>query len=189
MGSGSRGRTRRRRPFPGAKTGPNPTDRGKPGTKRHVVVDANGIPLAVRLSAANVHDCKMFVEMIDAIQPIRRPIGGSRKRPNNQNADKGYDYRFCRGELRCRGIISRIASRGIERGDRLGHHRWVVEHTLAWFNQFRRFLVRYERRDDVHQAFLSLSAAFICWAFFQFSFTEGESVMLFSFSQGETTAT
>lgn len=134
------------------------------------MVDANGIPLAVRLSAANVHDCKMFVEMIDAIQPIRRPRGRPRKRPTKLHADKGYDYPFCREELRRRGIIPRIARRGIERSDRLGRHRWVVERTLAWFNQFRRLRVRYERRDDVHQAFLTLGAALICWNFLLWEF-------------------
>src|SRR5947209_10545606 len=44
----------------GAATGPNPTDRGKPGSKRHLVVDRQGIPLAVLLTAANVHDSTVF---------------------------------------------------------------------------------------------------------------------------------
>jgi IS5 family transposase len=40
----------------GTKTGPNLTDKGKPGTKRHIVVDRTGIPLAAMITAANVHD-------------------------------------------------------------------------------------------------------------------------------------
>lgn len=51
----------------GEATGPNPTDRGKPGTKRHVVVDAGAIPLAVILSAANVHDALVLETTVDAI--------------------------------------------------------------------------------------------------------------------------
>ena len=66
----------------GKKTGPNPTDKGKSGSKRHVVVDREGIPLAVIHSAANVHDSKVLEEAVDAISPIRKPSRGRpRKRP------------------------------------------------------------------------------------------------------------
>ncbi|MDP9470870.1 MAG: transposase, partial [Chloroflexota bacterium] len=47
--------------------------------------------------------------------------------------------------------------------DRLGRHRWVVERTLAWLGQFRRFTVRYERREDIHHAFVSLGCALVCY--------------------------
>ncbi len=57
--------------------------------------------------------------------------------------------------------------RGVERSDRLGRHRWVVERTLAWFGQFRRLVVRYERRADIHAAFLTLAAALITFRFVQ----------------------
>jgi IS5 family transposase len=79
------------------------------------------------------------------------------------HADKGYDYPRCRAACRQRGIAPRIARRGIESSERLGRHRWVVERTLAWLNRFRRLTVRYERRADIHQAFLSLGCALICW--------------------------
>jgi transposase len=65
--------------------------------------------------------------------------------------------------LRRRGIIPRIARRGIESRERLGRYRWVVERTLSWLNRFRRLKVRYERRADIHQAFLLLGCALICW--------------------------
>jgi hypothetical protein len=61
--------------------------------------------------------------------------------------------------LRERGITPRIARRGIESGEKLGRYRWVVERTLSWMNRFRRLKVRYERRDDIHQAFSSISDA------------------------------
>jgi transposase len=65
--------------------------------------------------------------------------------------------------LRQRGIIPRIARRGIESRERLGRHRWVVERTHSWLNRFRRLKVRYECRADIHQAFLTLGCASICW--------------------------
>jgi hypothetical protein len=62
-----------------------------------------------------------------------------------------------------RGITPRIARRGIESSERLGRHRWRGERTLSWLHQYRRLRVRYEQRDDIHQAFLSLGCALICW--------------------------
>jgi transposase len=55
----------------GQEMGKNPTDRGKQGTKRHLLVYAHGIPLTVLVSAANVHDSKMMLATVDAIEPIR----------------------------------------------------------------------------------------------------------------------
>ena len=121
-------------------------------------------------SAANVHDSRMLEATVDAVRPIKRPRGRPRKRPAKLHADKGYDYPRCRAALRCRHIAPRIARRGIERSDRLGRHRWVVERTLAWLNRFRRLKVRYERRADILQAFLSLGCALICWRHVQAGF-------------------
>jgi hypothetical protein len=42
-----------------------------------------------------------------------------------------------------------------------------VERTLAWFGQFRRLAIRYERRADIHLAFLTLASALITWRFVQ----------------------
>ena len=76
----------------GAATGPNPTDRGKPGSKRHLVVDRQGIPLAVLLTAANVHDSTVLEEALDAVPPVRQPRGRPRRRPKKLHTDKAYDY-------------------------------------------------------------------------------------------------
>lgn len=152
----------------GEKTGANPTDRGKPGTKRHVVVERTGIPLAALLSAANVHDSRLMLEVVDAIIPVRRKRAGRpRRRPDKLHADKAYDSKELRVELRRRGITPRIARRGVDSSERLGRYRWVVERTGAWLNCFRRLRIRYERRDDIHQAFLDLGCALICWNFLQ----------------------
>src|SRR5207244_11678602 len=77
----------------GPLTGPNPTDRGKAGTKRHVVVDRQGIPLAVKLTAANDHDGPVFEPLLDAIPPIRGRLGRPRRRPEKVHADQAYDAR------------------------------------------------------------------------------------------------
>jgi transposase len=151
----------------GPAAGPNPTDRGKPGTKRHVLTDAKGIPLALKLTGANVHDSRMLEAVVDAVPPIRQCWGRPRKRPAKLHADKAYDHRRCRRALTRRRIQHRIARRGIESSQRLGRHRWVVERTLAWFAQFRRLAVRYERRSDIHLAFSTLAAALIVWRFIE----------------------
>jgi transposase len=130
------------------------------------VVDRAGVPLAVTISGANVHDSKLLEAAVDAISPLRLPHrqrGRPRKRPVKLHADKGYDYPRCRQALRRRGIIPRIARRGIESSERLGRYRWVVERTLSWLNRFRRLKVRYERRADIHHAFLTLGCSLICW--------------------------
>ena len=121
-----------------------------------------GIPLAVLLTGANVHDSMVFEDVLDAIAPIKRPRGRPRKRPAKLHADKAYDSPRCRRALRARHITGRIARKGIESSERLGRHRWVVERTLAWLNRFRRLTVRYERRADIHEAFLTLGCALIC---------------------------
>jgi transposase len=69
--------------------------------------------------------------------------------------------------VRPAGIIPRIARRGIASSERLGRHRWVVERTLAWIARCRRLVVRHERRDDIHLAFLVLACAAICFGFLQ----------------------
>src|ERR687898_2597157 len=168
LGAGVLGLGERTRPRGGRKTGNNPTDKGKKGSKRHVVVDREGIPLSVIHTAANVHDSKVLEEAVDAISPIRKPHRGRpRKRPEKLHADKAYDFPRCRQALRKRGIIPRIVRRGIDSSEKLGRYRWAVERTLSWINRFRRLKVSYERRDDSHRAFLDLGCALICWRYVQ----------------------
>ncbi len=112
----------------GEQTGPNPTDRGKAGSKYHLVVDRNGIPLAVRLSAANAHDSTQLLSLIDAVPPIIGPRGKPgrpRKRPDKLHADKAYDSAAMRRALQIRGIATRLARRGIDSSERLGRYERV----------------------------------------------------------------
>ena len=153
---------KRGRSSPATKIGPNPTDQGRPGTKRHLLVDARGTPLGFELSGANRHDSKMLAAVLDVVPGMRRGRGRPRCRPRKLHADKAYDHRRCRAECREPSITPRIARRGVERSDRLGRHRWVVERTLAWLSRFRRPTVRYERRPDIPWAFTSLARSLIC---------------------------
>ena len=91
-----------------------------------MVVDGSGVPLAAMLTSAQVHDSKVFEELVDGIEPVRGPKGRPRKRPQKLHADKGYDYPRCRKFLLKRGIKARIARRGIDTSERLGRHRWIV---------------------------------------------------------------
>lgn len=149
----------------GGHTGRNPTDRGKLGCKHHVIVDQRGLPLVAQLSAANVHDSRLLQPLVQSLPSVCGLTGRPRKRPGKLHADKGYDYRCHRQWLRRRGITPRIARRGVESKERLGRWRWVVERTLGWLHRFRRLRIRYERRADIHQGFLSLACAIVCLRF------------------------
>lgn len=126
------------------------------------MVDRRGIPLSMMTSSANVHDSMVFVELLDSVEPIKRPRGRPRKRPEKLHADKAYDDKKCAKALRERGIRRRIARKGVESSKKLGRHRWVVERTLSWLSKYRRLTIRYERRDDLHEAFLHLGCSLIC---------------------------
>jgi transposase len=156
----------RQRQHPGKRggdgTGRNPTDRGKPGVKLHVLSDAAGIPLAAKVGPANRHDSTAFEAMLDAVPGIKRPSGRRRRRPGKLHADKGLRLPALPGRLPQAARQARIARRGVERRDRLGRHRWVVERTLARLKRYRRLAVRHDRRRDIHQAFLTLACCVVC---------------------------
>ena len=129
-----------------------------------MITDAKGTPLAIVHTGANCHDSNMAIPLIDAIPPIKRPHGRPRRRPDKAQADRGYDYDAkVRRPLRERGIEPVIARRNTEHGSGLGVHRWFVEATHSWLFLYRRLRVRYEKRDDIHQAFLILGCVLICW--------------------------
>ncbi len=83
--------------------------------------------------------------------------------PNTQKAD-GLDVEINEAALHWLGIDTFIPKRRTQPHG-LGRVRWVVERTLSWFHQFRRLRTRYDRRAEVHEAFLQLGCAMICWNF------------------------
>jgi len=142
--------------------GANPVDRGKPGSKLHLVCDGSGLPLTVAVTAANVNDSTMFEALMDDVPAVRTPSGRRRCRPGAVHADKGYDAWHCRAYLRRRGINARIARRGIESSKRLGRYRWRVERALSWLSCFRRLQVRWDRDSGRFFAFVLLACALVC---------------------------
>jgi transposase len=94
---------------------------------------------------------------------VRGKRGRPRRRPDNLYADRAYDYDIHRDQIRAQGITPYIARRGTEHGSGLGVHRWVVEQTVALLHWFRRLRIRWEIHDDIHEAFISLACAIICY--------------------------
>jgi transposase len=121
--------------------------------------------LAIHSTAANVHEVTQAEMMVDAIPGLAGQLGRPRRRPTKLHADKAYDSLALRQALQRRGIQPRIARRRVDSSERLGRHRWVVERSFAWLNQYRRLRIRYERRQDIHEAFLKLGCALICLKF------------------------
>lgn len=121
-------------PEKGELTGPNPVDRGKYGSKIHLVTEQTGLPLSV------------------GIPPIRSRRGPRRRKPGKLHADKAK-----------RGIRHRIARKGVETSQRLGRHRWSIECTMARLAGCRRLHRRYERKAEHFLAFTSLACTLICY--------------------------
>jgi transposase len=151
--------------FAGGLTGPSPVDRGRTGSKHHLIVDAGGIPLAVALTGANRNDVNQLLPLVDGIAPVAGKRGRPRQRPDRAVADRGYDHDKYRRELWRRGVKPVIARRGTEHGSGLGRWRWVVERAFAWLHNFRRLRTRWERDPNIHIAFLTLASAAICWRY------------------------
>lgn len=105
-------------------------DRGRPGSKTHVLPDANGLPLVVGVSAANVHDSEGLKPMVAGHQTGHDPHRGRYFKPERLHTDKAYDVPHLRKWLRGKRIGVRIARRGVESGERSGRRRRVIERTM-----------------------------------------------------------
>ncbi|WP_190144653.1 IS5 family transposase [Streptomyces glebosus] len=147
----------------GELTGPSPVDRGKPGSKMHILSDANGLPLVVGVSAGNTHDSEGLKPMVEGHQTRHDPHRGRYFKPERLHADKAYDRPDLHKWLRGKRIGVRIARKGIESSERLGRRRWVIERTMSWLSGYRRLSPRYERDHRNYLAFLGLAAAICCY--------------------------
>ena len=125
--------------------------------------EAQGVPLAVGVSAASVHDSHALQPLVKAIPAIRSRRGPRRRRPGKLRGDKACHSAGTIAWLRGRGIASRIARPGIEPAERLGRHRWKIERSIAWLFGYRRLTVRYERKGSHFLAFLGLAAILTCY--------------------------
>lgn len=146
----------------GEETGPNPTDRGKKGTKHHAAVDAHGVPLAATVTAANAPDVTELLEVVDQIPDVRGRPGRPRRRPDVLYGDRAYDSQPHREALRDRGIQPKLARRNTEHGSGLGVFRWVVERFFSHLHRFRKLRLRTDWTLPVHDALLKLASSLIC---------------------------
>jgi len=150
-------------PLGGAKTGKNPTDRSKLGSKIHILVDERGAPLAVWLTGANEHDKWSADDLIVHIVI---------KRPNSEQhfcGDKGYDYEDVREFVGLMNYIDHIKRRR-KRGEPKDEcpipgektypaRRWVVERTLGWLAKRRSIATRWCKKPQNWLAFVHMACA------------------------------
>ena len=151
--------------YGGSCTGRNPTDRGKRGSKHHVLVDGEeGAPVATEVTGANRHDVTQLEPLVNKVPPIAGKVGHPKEKPSVIQGDRAYGSKPHKERLNKRGIKTLLAQRNTEHGSGLGTTRWiVVERTLAWMHQYRRLRVRYEKRGDIHAVLLLVSAIHICF--------------------------
>jgi putative transposase len=149
----------------GEKTGRNPTDRGKLGSKRSLLTDGRGVPLGLALAGANRNDHKLMRETLKTI-PVERPTP-TPEQPQGLCLDKGYDYDEPRALAEEFGFTLHLRTRGEEiqakREAGSKARRWVVERTHSWLNRFRRILIRWEKRPDTYLAMLHFALGLITW--------------------------
>jgi transposase len=152
-------------PEGGEDTGPNPTDRGKSGSKHHVMTDAQGLPLAATVTAANVNEVTQVFPVLTDLDPVGGKPGPHREKPERLQGDRGYDSEPVRRLLRWLGITPVLATRNTDHGSGLGVSRWFIERTISWLHSFGRLRRRLDRRTEIHDAFLRLACALICLRF------------------------
>lgn len=128
-----------------------------------MLTDAHGIPLAISVTGGNRNDVTELLPLIATFPIVRGRRGRPRLRPGEVYADRGYDHDKYRGPLRAQRVIRRIARRGSAHGSGLGKVGWVVEQTIVHLHWFRRLRIRWQTRDDIHQAFLTPASALICY--------------------------
>lgn len=151
--------------YGGPGTGPSPVDRSKPGSKHHGLSEAQGIPLTASTTSANVPDINELAPRFNAIPPVGSKVGHPKKKPDALQGDLAYDSEPHRQGLRDLGVDPILSEKPIDDQEGPGQTRWPIERTLSWIHQNRRLRIRYERRPDIHQAFLTLACIKICAAF------------------------
>jgi putative transposase len=99
-------------PLGGERTGKNPTDRGKQGAKRSLLMEVNGVPVGLAVAGANRHDKKLVEATLESIPVERRePTEGE---PQGMCLDKGYDYDDTRESVEEFGFTAHVRERGEE---------------------------------------------------------------------------
>ncbi|CAM5316966.1 transposase [Streptomyces canus] len=110
-------------------SGPSPVDRARPGSKHHLIVDGQGVPLAVSLTGGNRNDVTQLLPLLDRSLPW--PESSADRVGDTLFADRGSDHDKYRRLLRKRGEPARDRPAGSTARHRLGTCRWVVERTMC----------------------------------------------------------
>lgn len=137
-------------------------DRRKSGSKHHLLTDAAGVPIVAMVTQANRHDVMQLLPLVNEVPAIAGKPGQPRFRFDQLYADRAYDSEPDREALRQVGTEPMSPYRNTEHRSGLGVYRWVVERTISWLHQFRRLRIRYERRPELHDAFLKIGCILIC---------------------------
>ena len=142
----------------GEATGPNPTDRAKSGTKRGLLTDGAGVPLAVVVAPTNRNDCKLAEPTLEERRVLPPAVS------QHLCMDKGYDFDSVRTVVEEYCFTHRIRSRGeealeMERNRKRRARCRVVERAYVSMNQFRRLLIRWERKVANYLAFVQFAYA------------------------------
>jgi putative transposase len=154
-------------PLGGSASGPNPTDRAKCGTKRHLLIDGNGAPLGLHLSGAQRHDMKGLAALLTSGLLLPRPKPTRRKR-QHLCLDKAYDYAEIDQLLASLGYVAHIKRRGQQDQPGIGEpikppRRWKVERTISWVNNMRKLRTRWEKKAENYQGLVMLASALILY--------------------------
>lgn len=143
--------------------GRNPTDRGRSGSKFHLHVDQQGIPIGVVVVGANVHDSRLVSPTVEA-DCLQRPEPTADE-PQNLCLDKGYDYKRVDKEVTEHFFvphIRRVGEEKIAEGQKMQPaRRWVIERTNAWLKGFRAIRARYFCKVQNYLAILHFACALI----------------------------
>lgn len=154
-------------PLGGEATGKNPTDRGKQGSKIHLLVDERGAPLAITLTGANRHDSTAALDLITTIV-VPRP-----KTKQHLCADKAYDTLEIRDFLGFQDYVAHIKVNPRGKGkdstltkpapnnleNRYPARRWVIERTFSWLAKRRSLRTRWCKKQANWLAFVQLACA------------------------------
>jgi putative transposase len=143
--------------------GRNPTDRGRSGSKIHLLVDAEGMPCGVALAGANIHDSRLVTVTVEG-RVVTAP-GPTEEEPQHLCLDKAYDMKRVEDEVRGHRYTPHVRRIGEEKQalseEPHPARRWVVERTFGWLKGFRAIRTRYTCRRKNYLALLHLACALI----------------------------
>ena len=136
------------------------TKRGK-GTRLMAVADGSGLPVSVHAASASPHEITLIEETLAA--------GFAPGEPERLVGDRAYDSDPLDAALAERGIEMIAPHRRNRKkqktqdGRKLRRYkrRWKVERLFAWLSNFRRLVVRYERRAENYLGFVQLGCVII----------------------------